>query len=235
MSSCRPSSRILAGVSVILRGLIKISMKPQEFKGQLDELRNIISDGIAYFSAWHSLMVEDKVSAEALNRYRGLFLTARNALLWSALMQFAKIFDRDSRTVSLRNLLTAAKNDPKNLTPYTSEEKLLDIEQKIDASESLLERLKGFRDQRLAHYDATVTGKVSLLYGEVQKLVDEIKSMYNLLRLGHDRSTTAFDYLARETEWHTSEVVRIMREEKDRALRRIKKAENRTKKVDTDK
>ena len=200
-------------------------MEIKEFKGQLDELQNIISDGIAYFSVWQGLMVEDEVSAQALNRYRGLFLTARNALLWSALMQFAKIFDRDSRTVSLRNLLTAAKNDRENLTPYATEEKLLDIERKIDASESLLQRLKGFRDQRLAHHDATVTGKTPLLYGEVKRLVEEIKSMYNSLRLGHDRSTTAFDHLALEGGRHTSEVVRIMREEKDRSLQRIKDAE----------
>lgn len=178
-------------------------------------------------------MVEDKVSAQALNRYRALFLPARNALLWAALMQFAKVFDRDSRTVSLRNLLTTAKNDRKNLTPYATEESLLEIEQNIDASEGLLQRLKGYRDQRLAHHDATVTGNVSLLYGEVQKLVEEIKSMYNSLRLGHDRSTTAFEYLTREAEWHTSEVVRIMREEKQRAFSRIKRAESRTKKEDS--
>lgn len=208
-------------------------MEPQEFKHQLVEIRTIISDGIAYFSAWHGLMVEDKVSAQALNRYRGLFLPARNALLWAALMQFAKVFDRDSRTVSLRNLLTLAKNDRENLTPYAAEENLLDLEQKIDASEGLLERLKGFRDQRLAHHDATVTGNISLQYGEVRKLVEEIKSIYNSLTLGHDRSTTAFEYLARHAEWHTSEVVRIMREEKDRAVRRIKKAESRIKNADT--
>ncbi|HAV10700.1 MAG TPA: hypothetical protein DCX22_03680 [Dehalococcoidia bacterium] len=200
-------------------------MEFKEFKDQLDELKNIISNGIAYFSAWQGLMVEDEISAQALNRYRGFFLTARNALLWSALMQFAKIFDHDSRTVSLRNLLTTAKNDQKNLTPYSTEKNLLDIERKIDASESLLKRLKGFRDQRLAHHDATVTYKVPILYGEVKKLVEEIKSLYNSLRLGHDRSTIAFDHLALESGKHTSEVVRIIREEKDRALRSIKKSD----------
>ena len=207
----------------------RINMEFQEFKHQLDELRDIISDGIAYFSAWKGLMVGDEDSAQSLNRYRGLFLPARNALLWSALMQFAKVFDRDPRTVSLRNLLTVAKNNKENLTPYATEDDLLDIEQKIDASETLLERLKGFRDQRLAHHDATVTGRVSLLFGEVERLIDEVKSMYNSLRRVHDRSTTAFDYLARKAERNTSEVVSIMREEKDRALRRIKRAESRIK------
>ena len=83
-------------------------MERQEFKRQLDELGKVISDGIAYFSAWRGLMVEDEDSAQALNRYRGLFLTARVALLKMTLIQFAKVFDRDRRTVSLRNLLAEA-------------------------------------------------------------------------------------------------------------------------------
>lgn len=159
-------------------------------------------------------MVEDEDSAHALNRYRGLFLPARNALLWMALMQLAKVFDRDTRTVSMRNLLTAAENDRENLTPYATEEDLRDIGQKIDASESLLKRLKAFRDQRLAHHDAIIAGDVSLPYGDMRKLVEEIKSMYNSLTRGHDRSTTAFEFLVREAERHTSEVVNIIHKER---------------------
>lgn len=203
-------------------------MERSEFKRQLDELGTIITDSIAYFLAWQGLMVDDEVSAHALNRYRGLFLPARNALLWMTLMQLAKVFDRDTRAVSMRNLYTAAENNRKNLTPYATEEDLRDIGQKIDTSESLLKRLKGFRDQRLAHHDAIVAGDVSLPYGDVRKLVEEIKSMYNSLTRGHDRSTTAFEYLTREVERHTSQVVNIMREERDRAIRRIKKADTAT-------
>ncbi len=110
-------------------------MESKEFSRQLAELRSVITNGIVYFSAWRGLMVEDKDSAHALNRYRGLFLPARNALLCMTLMQFAKVFDRDPRTVSLRNLLTAAKKDREHLTPYTTEENLLRIGQQVDASE----------------------------------------------------------------------------------------------------
>ncbi len=76
-------------------------------------------------------MVEDEVFAHALNRYRGLFLPARNALLWMTFMQFAKVFDRDPRTVSLRNLLTAAEKDRERLTPYATEE---DLQQLLNQS-----------------------------------------------------------------------------------------------------
>lgn len=223
MSLPAPSSRMLARVRGITARVT--NMEPQEFKRQLDELRTVITDGIAYFSVWRGLMVEDEVSAHALNRYRGLFLPARNALFWATLMQLAKVFDRNPKTASLRNLLAVAKEDREHLTPYATEENLQHIEQKIDENKDLLDRLKRFRDKRLAHHNADIKGDMSLLYGEVRKLVEEIKSMYNSLTKGHDRSLTDFEYLVREAERHASQVVSIMREDRDRAIQRIKKAD----------
>ena len=70
-------------------------------------------------------MVEDEESTHALNRFRGLFLSARNALLWMSLLQFTKVFDGDTRTVSLRVLVNAAKNDPSSLLSVGAEESAL--------------------------------------------------------------------------------------------------------------
>jgi hypothetical protein len=201
-------------------------MERQEFKRQLVELHNMIADGIAYFSAWCTLRVEDKDSAQALNRYRGLFLPAQIALQSQTLMQLAKVFDKHPRAISLMNLLTVAKENRLNLTPHATEKELQDIEEKINNSESLLTRLKRYRDTRLAHNDAIVAGDTSLPYGEVNKLAENIKSMYNSLTKGHDRSVTSFEQLARDAERHTSEVVRLMREERDRALQKIKEIDN---------
>jgi hypothetical protein len=200
-------------------------MEPQEFKRHLDELRTVITDGIAYFTVWRGLMVEDEVSAHALNRYKGLFLPARTALHWMTLLQFAKVFDRDPRTISLRNLLTTAKKNRENLTPHATEENLQQLEKQIDTSEDLLERLKRLRDQRIAHHDAIIAGDTHLLYGETRKLVEEVKSIYNSLTSYHDRSITSFEYLAREAERDTSEVVRIMCEERDKFMKRFKKTD----------
>lgn len=203
-------------------------MQHQEFKRRLKELGGVITDGIAYFSVWQGLMVEDEDSAQALNCYRGLFLPARISLRWMTLLQFAKVFDSDPRTVSLRVLLTAAEKNRENLTLYATEENLQQLGKQIDASDDLLVRLKCVRDQRIAHHDAINAGNTRLLYGEMRKLVEEVKSMYNSLTSYHDRSTTDFEYLVREAERHTSQVVSIMREERDRAIRRIKKADTAT-------
>lgn len=189
-------------------------MQHQEFKRRLKELGGVITDGIAYFSVWQGLMVEDEDSAHALNRYRGLFLPARISLRWMTLLQFAKVFDPDPRTVSLRVLLTAAEKNRENLTHYATEENLQQLGKQIDASEDLLVRLKRVRDKRIAHHDAISAGDTRVLYGEMRKLVEEVKSMYNSLTSYHERSTTNFEYLVREAERHTSQVVSIMREER---------------------
>jgi len=203
-------------------------MEPQEFNRQLIELQKIIAEGIAYFSTWRSLRVGDDDSAQALNRYRGLFLPAQIALQSQMLMQLAKLFDKHPKAISLSNLLSAANENRLKLIPYATEEDLQNIEEKISNSESLLLRLKRYRDTRLAHHDAIVAGDTALLYGEVNKLVENVKCMFNSLTRGHVLSFTSFDRLVRDAEKHTSEVVRIMREERDRAIQRVKQINSAT-------
>lgn len=193
----------------------------KEFQRKLNELRTIITDGVAYFYAWRGLMVENDDDAKALNRYRGLFLPAQAALRWIALMQLAKAFDRDRRTVSLWNLLIEAKSNLALLAPYATAQELEQIEAQAKANEAVLKSLKHLRDTRLAHHDAIVPTSLPLTYGNVLQLVEDIKSMYNALRRSHDRNVTSFGRLADDAEKHTTEVVRIMREERERAVRRL--------------
>jgi AbiU2 len=80
-------------------------MTAEEFNQQLDELRQIIWEGVACYWAWRELLIEDKETLTALNRYRAFFSPARASLQTKALLQFSKAFDSDSRTVSLRKFL----------------------------------------------------------------------------------------------------------------------------------
>ncbi len=196
-------------------------MTPEEFKRRLEELDKVIRDAVAYFHAWRGLVVEDEDSVQALNRYKGFFRSAHNALLWMTIVQLAKVFDRDTRTVSLRNLLNLAKGDRSKLAPLISVEDLQAIEKRIDDNEALLGRLKAFRDQRLAHHDSVPTKEMSLQFREVEELVREVQSMYNNLRRGHDRVYVAFDAITRDAERHVSEVVKVMREERMRVLNKL--------------
>jgi hypothetical protein len=201
-------------------------MEPEEFKRQLHELRDIIVEGVAYFSAWYGIANLDEDSADALNRYRAFFLPVQPSLKNMALLQFAKVFDHDPRTVSLHTLLSAAKSNPALLVPYAEGDDLQNLERKIDSNEQLLSHLKSYRDQRLAHHDQVVSRDTSLPFGQVRQLIDDVKDMYNSLSKWHERSTISLDFMYKEAERHTSDVIRIMCEERDRAKQRISEADN---------
>lgn len=207
-------------------------MEQNEFRKQLSELRTIIMDGIAYFSAWNEISNLSEDEAHALNRYRGFFVPAQLSFKYMALLQFAKLFDRDSRAVSFRNLLHEVKTSQELLVPYAEEGDLQKLEDKINADEELINHLKSFRDQRLAHHDSAISSDTSLKAGEVMQLVDDVKEIFNLLSRGHERSTTLFDSVSRDARRATSQVKQIMCEELDRATQRIQEAHRRIQKGD---
>lgn len=185
-------------------------MSYERFSEQLKQLGAIISDAVAYFSVWQALMVSDPDPLRALNRYKGFFLPARNALIWMALGQLAKVFDRHPKTASLRNLLKAAIDNAGELTPHCSTEELEQIRLELSTIEPLLKRLDRVRHKRFAHHQAFVSGDMPLRYGETKQLVESVKSMYNSLRHGHDKHFTIFDSWAKDAERHTQAVVGIM-------------------------
>ncbi len=203
----------------------KTNIDQQEYKRQLEELLKIVCDGTAYLAVWRDLNVADIESAAALNRYRGLFLTARNASLNAGLMQLAKVFDSDPRTISLRNLLTIAKGNTKEYVPYATDSDLMGIETKINASEDLLKRLKTYRDKRLAHHDSIAAKDTHLLYGEVRQLVEDIQFMYGVLHKGHHNGIISFDRLAKDAQWHTSKVIEIIKDDREKAIKIIQDLE----------
>lgn len=188
-------------------------MSYERFSQQLKQLGAIISEAVAYFSVWQALMVSDQDSLRALNRYKGFFLPARNALIWMALGQLAKVFDHHQKTVSLRNLLTAAIDHAGELTPHCTTEELEQIRLELSTIEPLLKRLNRVRHHRFAHHQAFVSGDMSLRYGETKQLVESVKSMYNSLRHGHDKHFTMFDSWAKDSDRHTRAVVDIMRKQ----------------------
>lgn len=192
-------------------------MELEEFKRQLHELGDVITNGIAYFSAWYGIANLNDRSAHALNRYRGFFLPAQLSLKQMALLQFAKILDRDPRTVSLYSLLSAARNNPRLLVPHAKEHDLQNLESKINSNDKLISHLKSYRDQRLAHHDQIVSRDTSLPFGQVRQLIDDVKDMYNSLSNWHEGSTTSFSFISREAEEHTLKVIEIMCQERDRA------------------
>ncbi len=137
-------------------------MTSAEFGKRLDQLLEIIINGLRYYTAWINIRLydADKVTwtfeeqNEALDSF-GRFLTPVGSALRSmALMQFAKAFDRDPRTASLTILLGEAQRTP-SLVPARTAADLAAVSSQIKHSERIIKKLTSVRNQSLAHADAS--------------------------------------------------------------------------------
>ena len=192
-------------------------LERSRFKNQLFQLRKIILDGISYFIVWQSLNREYEEQRANFPQdrgfwwqYRGFLAPTRNALLWSTLMQLSKAFDVNPRTVSLNNLLATAKNNPTELAPYVTQDSLGDIQAMIIKNIGLLDKLKRYRNKRLAHFDSEEMENIELPTEDVNTLVEETKSIFNSLKYACEEKYDNFEDIMENVSLHTSQVVSII-------------------------
>ena len=200
-----------------MKHLKSFDISPAEYKKRLDSLQEIVKMSITDIKVWAIVFERDIETAHALNRYRGMFLTMEYALRQMTLLELSKVFDNDGRTSSMRVMLAIAKSNREKFTPYATENDLNNLELQIDSNHNLLKRLKGYRNQRLAHHDMRYRKK-GLQYGELLRLNDQVQTMFNSLSQWHDKTIVIFEIYVKEAETHTAEVIQIMREERNRLI-----------------
>jgi len=187
-------------------------MNRNDFKRQLDELQRQIFRAIVSYQVrlalWETLGVVD-----ILNAYRDFFMPVRDALYGTWVMGFAKVFDRDSRTVSLKNLMKVAKKDVANLVPNMTKEKIDELEQRLSRRDAVLKSIKKLRDQYFAHLDAAPEPKLPLIKKDVDQMIGTLEDVFNQLSQGHDGSVYSWSYQANRSAWQTSEILRILSED----------------------
>jgi len=187
-------------------------MNSNEFKRQLDELQRQIFHAIVSYHVRLALWETPEV-VDILNRYRGFFIPVRDALYGTWVMGFAKVFDRDSRTVSLKNLMKVAKEDVSNLVPKMTGKKIDELEQRLSQHDTILRTIKRLRDQHLAHLDAAPEPKLPLIKKDVDQMIETLEDVFNQLSQGHDGSEYSWSYQTNRSAWETSEILRILSED----------------------
>jgi len=208
--------------------LMEEPMNRNEFKRQLDELQRQIFYAIVSYQVRLALWETPDV-VDILNRYSGFFIPVRDALYGIWVMGFAKVFDHDSRTVSLKNLMKIAKDDVFTLVPKMTEKEIDELEQRLSQHNAILKAIKRLRDQHLAHLDAAPEPKLPLIKKDVDNMIKTLEEVFNKISQGHDGSVYAWSYQTNQSIRETSKILHILSEDaKSRkatadALRRVVK------------
>ena len=186
-------------------------MNRNEFKRQLDELQRQIFYAIVSYHVRLALWETPEVVA-ILNSYSGFFIPVRDALYGTWVMGFAKVFDRDSRTMSLKNLMKVAKEDVADLAPNMTRKRIDELEQRLSQHNATLKAIKRLRDQYLTHLDAAPEPKLPLIKKDVDQMIETLEDVFNQLSQGHDGSGYSWSYQANRSARQTSEILRILSE-----------------------
>ena len=167
-------------------------MTKQAFKKRLMHLQEAITRAIAYYTVWLKIQYRDPDDSpwsledqnRMLDRYRGFFTTAAIAMQEATLLQFAKLFDEDSRTSSLPVLVAEARRAPA-LVPQSTPLGIRNLQKQMNAN-ATRRSLKQLRNKRLAHIDADPGQLPPIPKKELDSLVETIESIYNTVSSGHD-------------------------------------------------
>ncbi len=190
-------------------------MDHYQFERKLFRLRKIILDGISYFIVWQVLNKEYEKGIHSRDKgfwwqYRGFFAPSCNALLWSTLMQLSKAYDTDQRAVSLNNLIANARSNPTELAHYATQDGLENIQVRISRNIKLLQKLRQYRNKRLVHYDSTEMENIEIPATDVNTLIEETKSIFNLLKHACEGDADDFEDIMSDVHLHTSQVIDMM-------------------------
>lgn len=191
--------------------------KRSEFKQRLEQLHEVIFSGLLFYSVWNKLRLHDpkevkwsmERQTQVLGRWGGFFTPVGIGLQRMAMLEFAKVFDRDSRTVSLVNLLKDAEED-RGLIPHAQLNDLQEIADRLSNAEATLETIKKLRHQRIAHADASPDPLPPLMTQHVESLIEDIKFAFNRLSSLHDNSVYLWDQAVRRSGQETVEVVGLL-------------------------
>ena len=134
-------------------------------------------------------------------------------MLWSALIQLSKAFDRDTRNISFGKLLKIALENRKEFAPHATKSSLSAILDKIDNNTELLHRLRCYRNRRLAHHDADLMENIELPSEEVQTLIKETTSIYNSIKYSYEGKYDDFDDIMETVYLHTKQLISTVSEE----------------------
>lgn len=187
-------------------------MDRNEFARQLNQLQREIFRAILSYQARLALW-ETPEAVDILNRYRGFFIPVRDALYGTMVMGFAKVFDRDSRTMSLKTLMKIAKANVAQLVPNMTREDIEQLEHRVSEHNGVLREIKRLRDQHLAHLDANPEPGLPLIKKDLDQMIETLKEVFNQLSKGHDKSVYSWSYQADRSERETTEILRILKDE----------------------
>jgi len=209
-------------------------MDRKEFTRRRDRLQEEIFNVLLAYKVYLAIWPTEEI-VDVINRYKDFFQPVRIALYYKWTMGLANIFDSDSGTVSIVNLLNIAIKNKEKLSQNISHKENLEVEDLIQnllhkdivklredilEHKITLEKIKKEHNQYLAHLDSNPKPLPQKLKGEIDSLLETVSSVFNKLSSGHDGHLFSWSFQENSSSRATTEVLRILKDEMVRQKKR---------------
>jgi len=141
-----------------------------------------------HFDNWEAIFPTQQV-IDVLNRYVGFFRPTIDAHIAQFFIKVANVTGTDQRLPSLYRLFKMIEEHA-DLAPNVN---IKTLRSRLKAQRQLLERVRKFRDTRIAHFDTTIKPD-AVLFGESRSLLQELEDVFNEIRIAHKGRRKAFDW-----------------------------------------
>jgi hypothetical protein len=169
----------------------------QRFKQWLKQIIEELRWATCYLKVWEQLWPSTEEIAHVENLYLNFFQLTRKAHNDQFLLQLSKILDRHKDSITIFRLIEMMENQPSLIT-----EKSLDIDAlktRLSEKEEVLERLRTFRNKKLAHIDeqfhinATLRKSLHIYVGEARALQNDLAEILTEISVAHNGAVPAFE------------------------------------------
>lgn len=197
------------------------SISVEEFDRQFQALQSTIFQGLLVYRVFQSLEPTEEFIG-IWNMYKGFFYPVRMSLSGITILEFAKVFDEDPRTMSLINLLRHVSQEPLTYLPKAKEGDLTELQTAIAGLQeysAAIAALKSLRDQRVAHNDANPDDGPPFLESEFGPLIKAIQRVYNAMSIAHDQSTYSWKRQLLQSSEDTAYILKVLQKDADPDVR----------------
>ena len=171
---------------------------PERFKRWRSAIAEELVRAHSYYKIWKQLWPTEE-AVHTLNEYRAFFHYTIAAHLQMFFMSIAKITQHGSKSITIWRLLNEIERHP-NLIPGLSVSEIGRLRERVESHKNLLNRIGVYCNKKVINIDLrdewpdeNIWQDTAIKIGEVEKLLEDLESIFNKISNAHDRNSWLFD------------------------------------------
>ena len=170
----------------------------------MGQVRQHLLDAQTHLDIWERLSDRTEADVRAMNPLREFFKPTIGAHLMGFYIKASIVVDTDPRVASLNSVIKMIEEHAE-LAPGLS---IIDVRRRLKKVRRSARKLSNFRDQRVAHWDATTQPAPAVL-GPTRSLLSDLQGLYNEISSAHSGDFWSFRY---QEHTHVEDLIAVLKD-----------------------